>query len=119
MRYEIQWFPKGEKTSYDINLLYEATKSQKNARDVQKVPYTGRYGALKKTDSPEVVQFTVTGGYESGYEVVAGVKQLLSQLTKSSEPQGISIRAISTVERKKSKIKTSAPKRKPKCGCKK
>jgi hypothetical protein len=112
MRYEIQWFPKGPKTKYNIGKLYKAVIAQAEVRDVEKMP-TVNYNEWSKPTFPEAVQFTVTGSYP--YDVVAGVNDYLMAATKSPEPQGLSVRAVSTIERKKST--SSKPKRKI-CRCK-
>ena len=113
MRYEIQWFPKGPKTKYNIGKLYKAVIAQVEARNVEKVNTVNRYNQWKDPEIPEAVQFTVTGGYP--YEIVANVNDYLMSTMKSPEPQGLSVRAVSTIDRKKSIIK---PKIK-KCKCKK
>jgi hypothetical protein len=113
MRYEIQWFPHG--TEYQEELLYKATINQPDARDVDTVPYTNKYGSSKKTDKTEAVQFTVSGGYPTAHIVMMGVNKFLMAKTRTKEPQGLSIRAISTIERKR-KI-TAKPKTR-KCKCK-
>ena len=115
MRYEIQWFPKGPKTKYNIGKLYKAVKSQISARDVAKVDTVNRYNPWREPEIPEAVQFTVSGSYP--YELIMGVNDHLMTSTKSTEPQGLSIRAISTAERKKSNSKPTPNRRS--CGCKK
>ena len=115
MRYEIQWFPEGPKAKYNIGKLFKAVIAQPEVRDVEKVAAINRYNSYKEPTNPEAVQFTVTGGYP--YEVVMGVNNYLMSATKSIEPQGLSIRAISTAERKKQMV-LPKPKRKS-CSCKK
>jgi hypothetical protein len=110
MRYEIQWFPK---TKYSIDKLYKAVRAQKEARDVTKVDAVNRYNPWKSPDNPQSVEFTVYGSYP--YEMLMGVNDYLMVATKSPEPQVLSIKAVSTVERKS--IKPN-PKSKI-CGCKK
>ena len=112
MRYEIQWFPKGPKAKYNIERLYKAVRAQSEARDVEKMP-TVNYNEWNKPAFPEAVQFTVTGGYP--YEIVAQVNDNLMAATKSPEPQGLSVRAVSTIERKKAVVKPKVKK----CKCKK
>jgi len=114
VRYEIQWFPKGPKAKYNIEKLYKAVLAQEVARDVTKVDAVNRYNSWKGPETPEAVQFTVTGGYP--YDALMGINDNLMIATKSSDPQGLSIRAISTAERKKSNSKPT-PKRKT-CRCK-
>lgn len=111
MRYEIQWFPKGPKAKYNIGKLYKAVIAQAEARNVERMPMIN-YNEWNKPAFPEAVQFTVTGGYP--YEIVAQVNDYLMSATKSPEPQGLSVRAVSTIERKKTTIKS-----KTKCRCKK
>ena len=113
MRYEIQWFPKGPRTKYNIGKLFKAVIAQSEARNVEKVDAVNRYNPWRDPETPEAVQFTVTGGYP--YEIVASVNDYLMSTMKSPEPQGLSVRAVSIIERKKSTIK---PKTK-KCKCKK
>lgn len=112
MRYEIQWFPEGPKAKYNIGKLYKAVIAQPEVRDVERVTAINRYNSYKEPTNPEAVQFTVTGGYP--YETVMGVNDYLMSATKSIEPQGLSVRAVSTVERRKT---PSKPKKRKTCRC--
>lgn len=114
MRYQVQWFPRGARTKYNIGKLYKAVLAQEGARNVEKIEATNRYNPWKPPEYPEAVQFTVTGGYP--YELLENVNNHLMKSAKSAEPQGLSVRAISTIERKKSLIKPRQKRKK--CGCK-
>ena len=111
MRYEIQWFPKG-KSKYNIKKLLKAVNDQSEVKDVAISTPPNRYNSWKSPELPEAVQFTVVGGYP--YEVIAGVNTKLMEATNCMDAQGLSVRAISDIDRKKTPI--VSPKR---CACKK
>ena len=111
MRYEIQWFPKG-KSKYNIKKLYKAVNDQTDVKDVAISTPSNRYRPWKSPESLEAVQFTVNGDYP--YEIVADINDKLMKATNCPDPQGLSVRAISDIDRKK----IISPIKQKRCGCK-
>jgi len=120
MRYEIQWFPDNE-DKYNVHKLEKAVSKIPVTKDIKIVPYYNRYYTPQTVSQkkPEAVQFTMpTVSHEETNLILDQVKSYLSSSIKSKGPQWVTIRAISTAERKKVTKKTQV-KRKAKCGCKK
>jgi len=115
MRYQIQWFPHNAK--YNEKTLLSAVSSQPTVTNARLVPYINRYNPSAKVEHQHAVEFTIPEGYNNAQDVVSDINNYLMKKARTSVPQGLPIRAVSSEfqERKRQKTK---PKIK-KCRCKK